>query len=56
MLGKLLKSKSGGVNSALQHDQIMKNGSIADIQLVEDEANAVAKRAVEVLKRSRRLN
>uniref|UniRef100_A0A183BTS6 DNA repair and recombination protein RAD54-like n=1 Tax=Globodera pallida TaxID=36090 RepID=A0A183BTS6_GLOPA len=53
VLSKLL-SKKVGVHSALQHDKIIRDGSAADIQLVEDEANAVAKRAAEVLKRSRR--
>lgn len=52
VLSKLLKSS--GVHSALQHDQIFGDGASADIQLVEDEAEAVAKRAAEVLKRSRR--
>ncbi|KAL3112868.1 hypothetical protein niasHT_015574 [Heterodera trifolii] len=53
VLRKLL-SKKVGVHSALQHDQIIKESSAADIQLIEDEANAVAKRAADVLKRSRR--
>ncbi|KAI1718916.1 DNA repair protein rhp26 [Ditylenchus destructor] len=48
--------KGNGVTSALRHDQIIDSASAADIQIVEDEANAVAKRAAEVLKRSRRLH
>lgn len=54
VLNKLLKKKVGGIHSALPHDQIMRDGAAVDIQLIEDEANVVAKRAADVLKRSRR--
>lgn len=53
MLSKLLKNTT--VHSALRHDQIVAGGAgSADLQLIEDEADAVAKRASEVLKRSKR--
>ncbi|VDN39073.1 unnamed protein product [Gongylonema pulchrum] len=50
VLSKLLRN--AGVISALQHDQIF-SGSIADDQLIEDEANAVAAEAAASLRRSR---
>uniref|UniRef100_A0A915ECN9 DNA repair and recombination protein RAD54-like n=1 Tax=Ditylenchus dipsaci TaxID=166011 RepID=A0A915ECN9_9BILA len=48
--------KNSGVTSALRHDHIISSGSASDIQLVEDEADTVARRAAEVLKRSRRVH
>ena len=52
-MSRLLKKTS--VHSALRHDQIVAGGTnSADIQLIEDEADAVAKRASDVLKRSKR--
>lgn len=53
MLRKLLSN--AGVISALQHDQIF-SGSVADDQLIEDEANAVAAKAAASLRRSRRFH
>ncbi|VDM48813.1 unnamed protein product [Toxocara canis] len=50
-MSKLLLT--AGVNSALRHDQIITEGS-ADYQLIEDEANAVARKAAASLRRSRR--
>uniref|UniRef100_A0A914DQK6 DNA repair and recombination protein RAD54-like n=1 Tax=Acrobeloides nanus TaxID=290746 RepID=A0A914DQK6_9BILA len=53
VLSKLLKNT--GVHSALRHDQIVAGGAgAADFQLIEDEADSVAKRASDVLKRSKR--
>ena len=52
-MGKLLRKGKCGVNSTLMHDEIIQTSSTVDIQLIEDEANAVAKRAANVLKRSR---
>ena len=52
VLGKLLRYT--GVHSALRHDEIMNENSTSDMQLIEDEAESVAKRAAEVLKRSKR--
>uniref|UniRef100_A0A0R3S1B2 DNA repair and recombination protein RAD54-like n=1 Tax=Elaeophora elaphi TaxID=1147741 RepID=A0A0R3S1B2_9BILA len=52
VLGKLLKN--AGIISALQHDQIFGTG-IADEQLIEDEANAVAAKAAASVRRSRRI-
>ncbi|CAG9540188.1 unnamed protein product [Cercopithifilaria johnstoni] len=51
VLGKLLTN--AGIISALQHDQIFMAG-IADEQLIEDEANAVAAKAAASVRRSRR--
>ncbi|KAL3990897.1 SNF2 N-terminal domain family protein [Acanthocheilonema viteae] len=51
VLGKLLANT--GIISALQHDQIFL-ASIADEQLIEDEANAVAAKAAASVRRSRR--
>lgn len=45
--------KSSRVHSALRHDQIISE-STPDEQLIEDEANAVAKRAADSVRRSRR--
>ncbi|KAL7072736.1 hypothetical protein ACQ4LE_008179 [Meloidogyne hapla] len=56
VLGKLLRKSKCGVNSTLMHDQIIQTSSTVDIQLIEDEANAVAKRAANVLKRSRTMH
>lgn len=55
VLGQLLKKAK--VHSALRHDQIVGDGTTVtpDIQLIEDEAETVARRAAGVLKRSRRL-
>ncbi|KAI6243649.1 hypothetical protein M3Y99_00027100 [Aphelenchoides fujianensis] len=54
VLGHLLKNT--GVHSALRHDQILGETAVdrEDMQLVEEEAEAVARRAAEVLKRSHR--
>lgn len=52
MLRNLLKN--AGVSSALGHDQIINGIAAPDLQLIEDEANAVANRAADVLKRSQR--
>lgn len=51
VLKKLLSS--AGVNSALRHDQIVAESG-ADYQLIEDEADAVARRAAASLRKSRR--
>nr|CAD2166804.1 unnamed protein product [Meloidogyne enterolobii] len=56
VLGKLLRKSKCGVNSTLMHDEIIQTSSTVDIQLIEDEANAVAKRAANVLKRSRTMH
>nr|CAD2193257.1 unnamed protein product [Meloidogyne enterolobii] len=56
VLGKLLRKGKCGVNSTLMHDEIIQTSSTVDIQLIEDEANAVAKRAENVLKRSRTMH
>uniref|UniRef100_A0A7E4VM44 DNA repair and recombination protein RAD54-like n=1 Tax=Panagrellus redivivus TaxID=6233 RepID=A0A7E4VM44_PANRE len=53
VLGSLLRYT--GVHSALRHDEIMSENTTADVQLIEDEAEAVAKRASDVLKQSRRI-
>lgn len=52
----VLKSllKNCGVNSAIGHDQIIASCSVPDIDLVEAEATAVAKRAAEILRRSQK--
>ncbi|KAI6210840.1 hypothetical protein M3Y96_00370600 [Aphelenchoides besseyi] len=54
VLGHLLKS--AGVHSAIRHDHILGETSMEreDMQLVEEEAEAVARRAAEVLKRAHR--
>ncbi|KAI6226799.1 DNA excision repair protein ERCC-6 [Aphelenchoides besseyi] len=54
VLGHLLKS--AGVHSAIRHDHILGETSVEreDMQLVEEEAEAVARRAAEVLKRAHR--
>ncbi|MCP9264891.1 DNA excision repair protein ERCC-6 [Dirofilaria immitis] len=52
VLRKLLTN--AGIISALQHDQIFAEG-IADEQLIEDEANAVAAKAAASVRRSRRV-
>uniref|UniRef100_A0A915CHY0 DNA repair and recombination protein RAD54-like n=2 Tax=Parascaris univalens TaxID=6257 RepID=A0A915CHY0_PARUN len=51
VLKRLLSS--AGVNSALRHDQIVAESG-ADYQLIEDEADAVARRAAASLRKSRR--
>ncbi|VDK51869.1 unnamed protein product [Anisakis simplex] len=51
VLRKLLSN--AGVHSAFRHDQIFVEGT-ADYQLIEDEADSVAKRAAASLRRSRR--
>lgn len=53
VLYKLLGGKAG-VHSALRHDQIIQGGCNPDLQLIEDEAEIVARRASEVLKTSLR--
>ncbi|MFH4974616.1 hypothetical protein AB6A40_001325 [Gnathostoma spinigerum] len=53
VLGKLLSG--AGVNSAISHDQIVGDGTQADEQLIEDEANAVASQAVASLRRLKRI-
>ncbi|VDK79490.1 unnamed protein product [Litomosoides sigmodontis] len=53
VLGKLLTN--AGIISALQHDQIFMT-DIADEQLIEDEANAVAAKAAASVRRSRRIS
>ena len=53
VLYKLLGGKDG-VHSALRHDQIIQGGCNPDLQLIEDEAEIVARRASEVLKSSLR--
>lgn len=53
VLGKLLAN--AGIISALQHDQIFV-GDVADEQLIEDEANAVAAKAAASVRRSRRFH
>lgn len=46
--------EKAGVHSAIIHDQIVNESGEdnADMQLIEEEANNVARRAAEVLKRS----
>jgi hypothetical protein len=43
-----------GVHSALRHDEILNENSTSDMQLIEDEAESVAKRAAAVLKQSKK--